>query len=725
MTINAGTVYSTLTADSAGMVRAYDAARAAMARAKQQLDEVKAGMIAAKARFDEMKTSTAGVAAAYEAQAAKTRTMSQMFKDGGAQASRLGGALSALSGAMGENGGAAAKAAGAFGGFAQMLGAGGPVGVALAVAAAAMALLNHEVEKQKKLEDELDAIWAKGTEGLRERRDAIVEEARAMHAAVAGAEITTGFEKFDRLVRMQNDLLTRSAAKQTEISTIRAATVELETKIASAVGDQKEKFEEQLKTRRIALATTTEEKRAVDAMLADAPKLVDAEDAAAKRAAARAKAEQDAADALKEQRDMLRDMANAKLVADMLPNGGRLTRTVGDARDDAVASAFATLQLGAGKGPHLDVDSATPIAATYHLSQAFKDATASVSAMAIDIPRSTMTVAEAHQNMKRIITDEAKAFASSVKDMASAVAAGRGGNAAGTAVGGVVGAGIGVALGDPTGALGGAIGELLGGILGDTLDKLVDALGVLAPIFDGVGLIIDGLRPILIMLRQEFVDLMPIWMLLGHLVLDLAQPIAALAKLVLDLALGPIIFLVSIVLQLAISIVALLEAVTFVAKMLDQPVRRLFHWFMSLINAVSSFYNDIQAVIHGGRGGDRLGYASQSDVSYTSSHNKDSEKDAIKAAQQAAREHTKALKDNTAALNRGTANLSSGYKGAAGAEYNAAVAGRGPPPVYYITIKNWQTNGTLDGEMRRLSSVARRGTIAPSVSKRGVGDEVG
>jgi hypothetical protein len=506
MTYNAGAVTSTLTADSKGFIQAYDQARAAMLRSKQA--------------FDEFRGSMLGANKAYEAQAEKTKLLGAQIKDAAGHASRMGGAMSALGGAMGESGGQAAKAATAFGGFAQMLGAGGPAGVALATAAVALQLLNSRIEEQKKLEADLDEAWTKGTAGLVERRDAAAAATEAMKAHIAALKLATGFSSFDRTTQMQLEF---SAEIKTKLDKQLATTVaigEAKAKLIGLDGAALQHAQENLEILTNQRSTLKDEVRSLEERRDMVPALVKGEDDAAKLAAKRAKSEADALAALREQADLLRSIRAAREVAGMLPFGGRLQSATGG---EGMAPAFEQLQLGGGaKGPHFDFDVDGGHASAFdRIDKSMLAASDAANAMALNLPQSTKTVQQAQADLADIIYHTGDR----IRELGSAIATGHGAAAAGTMLGGTVGAAVATGLAGPEASgVGGAIGELLGGLLGDALDKLIDALGVLTPLFDAVGDVIVALTPILDALKTAFYGV--------RIIIDigLARPIEALAE---------------------------------------------------------------------------------------------------------------------------------------------------------------------------------------------------
>lgn len=166
----------------------------------------------------------------------------------------------------------------------------------------------------------------------------------------------------------------------------------------------------------------------------------------------------------------------------------------------------------------------------------------------------------------------------------------------GAALGGIVGGVADMAFGG-TGDIGGAVGALLGGILGSALDELVEALGVLAPLFEGVAVVIQALQPILLVVKVLMGAVGQLLGMLAPIIMDLARPIAAVVLVVVRLveALFP---LVGIVLGAVHGLVVFVDVLTMGVKWLDdnffRPMvsgsRALYNAFADLVNYIVGWF---------------------------------------------------------------------------------------------------------------------------------------
>ena len=156
---------------------------------------------------------------------------------------------------------------------------------------------------------------------------------------------------------------------------------------------------------------------------------------------------------------------------------------------------------------------------------------------------------------------------------------------AGEAVGGVAGGAIGTAIGGPAGtAVGSALGSLIGGLLGDSLDKLIEALGIVTPLFDAIGTYIGAAQPVLVILGGLFVSiadaiisLIPIVLIVTRLIGAVLIPFVRLAQLLL--------LLVPIVSLLASIILVWVDALVLGIGWLDE------NFFGPLVDGAIEFVN--------------------------------------------------------------------------------------------------------------------------------------
>lgn len=170
----------------------------------------------------------------------------------------------------------------------------------------------------------------------------------------------------------------------------------------------------------------------------------------------------------------------------------------------------------------------------------------------------------------------------------------QGGAGLGKAVGGVAGGVVGEIIAPGGGgAVGAALGELLGGLLGSALDKLIEALGIVTPLFDAIGTVIGALQPILVVIGGLFVTigdaivaLAPIILILARLAGALLIPFVRVAQLLL--------LLVPIIALVASWILVWVDFLTIGIGLLDQYFfSPLLDGMSFLVNGFIYFYNAI------------------------------------------------------------------------------------------------------------------------------------
>ena len=233
----------------------------------------------------------------------------------------------------------------------------------------------------------------------------------------------------------------------------------------------------------------------------------------------------------------------------------------------------------------------------------------------------------------------------------------------GATIGGVVDA----ASGGATGGLGTVIGSLIGGVLGNALDELVEALGVLTPLFDAVAVIMDAMSPILLALKDVFFGVGLVLVGFAPLIHALAQPIG---ELITTFAMGLLtlapflqlgLAIVGGIAEIALSVVLLTPLFSLLNDAWELGLLRMYH----VLNGFVDLYNHIIDLIRFLPGMEKFG----SKLDHLELDRTIIDPDS---------ESTDALEDNTDALrefNRALTNVPSWYK-VQGAEFDA-IDGRG------------------------------------------------
>jgi hypothetical protein len=320
------------------------------------------------------------------------------------------------------------------------------------------------------------------------------------------------------------------------------------------------------------------------------------------------------------------------------------------------------------------------------------------------------------------------------------------GQAAGGAVGGV----IGTAVGGPGGtAVGSALGSLIGGLLGDSLDKLIEALGILTPLFDAIGTIIGALQPILVVLGGLFITLADAIVALAPVILILARLFGANLVILVRL-LQVILLLVPIISMAASFILVWVDFIVMAIDMIDKNfLRPLFDGAAFLVNGFIMFYNSIIDLIRLIPGLDKFGSKAEL-ISYGAGSGAaagvdDMINDVSEAAALAAAEGAAGGAGGEASGGADTgstettseeswsnemANVPSGFKALAAIYANAdAESGSGtlarPEALsMVINIENWNSRGDSQRDWEDLRRYARQGHKGKkAASSRSFGDE--
>jgi hypothetical protein len=320
------------------------------------------------------------------------------------------------------------------------------------------------------------------------------------------------------------------------------------------------------------------------------------------------------------------------------------------------------------------------------------------------------------------------------------------GQAAGGAVGGV----IGTAVGGPGGtAVGSALGSLIGGLLGDSLDKLIEALGILTPLFDAIGTIIGALQPILVVLGGLFITLADAIVALAPIVLILARLFGA--NLVIFVRLLQVILLLVPIISMAASFILVwVDFIVMAIDMIDKNfLRPLFDGAAFLVNGFIMFYNsiiDLIRLIPGlGKFGSKAELISYGAGSGAAAGVDDMINDVSEAAALAAAEGAAGGAGGEASGGADTgstettseeswsnemANVPSGFKALAAIYANAdAESGAGMLTAQQamsmvINIENWNSRGDSQRDWEDLRRYARQGHKGKkAASSRSFGDE--
>lgn len=288
-----------------------------------------------------------------------------------------------------------------------------------------------------------------------------------------------------------------------------------------------------------------------------------------------------------------------------------------------------------------------------------------------------------------------------------------------------VGTDLGAAIGGFLGPVGSAIGALLGTLLGNVMDELVEILGVVTPLMDGLAIAVAALSPIFIVLKVLMGEVGQLFVALAPLLLVLAKPIAALVLVVVRViqVLMPFINMILIVVA---GLLSFLDFITVGVQMLDnaffQPLIAGVRW---IYNGLVGFYNMIIDIIRKVPGLGKFG-AKASLMEEAVAPVIDEFASSTDELADIMGENTDATEDNTQVtgdINQELTNLPSGYK-IAGAEYNAADGVR-MQPMMSIVVENWWSSNSASDDVKDLRKKAKFGTKGTFNGRKFASDDKG
>lgn len=676
----------------------------------------RASLGAVRIEAQQLSGALAQTTAATKANEAAAANLSKTAQQAKGQMAGLAGSMGQMSGAMGAAGGEAQKLVAGLAGVAGMLGPGTmAVGGALAVATVAMGVLNHKMKQQEEAAESLEKKWQDATRAYIKLRDVssqkrFDEEDRAKVLALQEggmdektASATVSHEKdlaaatamrkaaTDGLVAKRQELLTTYAAEQTRLDKL----VQSDTQVIIGRQQAKKALEEGLAAAEMeakaneAHATTAinnlnRQMSLLDSNNEKEKELAEKKERQEEAARKRLTLEQQTAKALEEQARAFASMGAPEREARALSavpmfGAGAAAMALADGRGVEEALVRAADNYDA----HLKDLAAEQEAAMYGatdaaiaFSTAMREAAESFARDVIDL---RMQLGNEFNAIVHEFAERASMFLPDAGMAGGAVAgviSGQGAASIGGAVGSAGGAIAGMALGDPTGMIGGAAGGALGTMLGGVIDKLpgMVALG------ESVMSIIGRLAAPLDQLYTPFVRMAD---LLGKIadrtLVPFLEKAAALVGDGLDIfwslfmVMAPF---VDIILELSIPMIAFAAVATVLVPLMDdlaRGVRRATEVAFEWANALIAFLNDVL--------GTNL---REFDTSFEFTPQPDAaDKSALKDA---IKEGTKAgTVEGMEAFNRNVRNLP-GYKGLAGAEFDAASPGQPTVTIGSVTF---------------------------------------
>lgn len=329
----------------------------------------------------------------------------------------------------------------------------------------------------------------------------------------------------------------------------------------------------------------------------------------------------------------------------------------------------------------------------------------------------------ADESMKaaRAIDAAGQAFASAASDVAVATIQG-GASGAGQALGSMAGSAIGMATGiDPTGAVGGALGGMIGGLLGKTIDELMEAMGVFAPIFDAVAVVVQALQPIFLVFGEASTIVGDLLLQLAPIVMDLAAPISAIVLIFLRIV-EVIMPFIGIIIAAVHWIAVFLDLITLGVQWLDNKVFRvlveasrvLYNGFVDAVNGIIRFIRTIP-------GFDKFG-TMMNKVSVATTDLIDKFGEATVAAEEKGDADEKAT--DQANYGATSANVPSGWKRSEFASAQSSMtAGGDTSVVYNLTIAEFvSSRSSMQDDIADLKRIARNGHKSTSATSRRFGD---
>lgn len=288
-----------------------------------------------------------------------------------------------------------------------------------------------------------------------------------------------------------------------------------------------------------------------------------------------------------------------------------------------------------------------------------------------------------------------------------------------------VGTDLGAAIGGFLGPVGSAIGALLGTLLGNVMDELVEILGVVTPLMDGLAIAVAALSPIFIVLKVLMGEVGQLFVALAPLLLVLAKPIAALVLVVVRV-IQVLLPFVNMILIVVAGLLGFLDFITYGVSLLDtyffQPLIEGVRW---LYNGLVGFYNMIIDIIRKVPGLGKFG-AKASLMEEAVAPVIDEFASSTDELANIMDDNTAATEDNTQVtgdINQELTNLPSGYK-IAGAEYNAADGVR-VQPMMNIVVENWWSSNSASDDVKDLRKKAKFGTKGTFNGRKFASDDKG
>ncbi len=700
-----GTVSATLTADPAGFEAGIDRGFNALTRLSRG---------SAEAATSLTRTSQAAQQASLRAESlAKTANTA---KEG---MSRLAGGLGQMSAAMGSAGGASQGLVNGLTGILGVVGSGGGLlGAGLVAVALAAQLATKALKDQEDQAKATDAAWQKLWASSNKLRDTSEKARGDLAGRFEVEQIKTGNAGSDNVAVMQ-----LAAAKRLEAA--ETARLDLTRQIEAIGSSLVGLTQAELDARSENLSVLKAQRSVAEGAARDAREEFDLAgkiggelERQARAAKARAEWDAKALQAQQELASLLRDRALTAEIAGWLPNGGALQTGPLASGSSSLLPGFDQLSTKIDLSDTRSHDERTA-ENMGHLSESTRALNDEVGSFAINLSRAT----EAVKDLSNAVDFAAAGIAGTViGGIAGGNVAQSGGQQVGALAGGLIGSFFGGA------ALGESIGGALGSILGGTLDNLINALQIFTPMFDGLGVVIKALTPVLLVLKIFFVEIGHTLEMLAPSIHALAEPFAMLTLVVVRAWQTVLPFVDSILLGVAAGLM-FLEFMTTAIIWLDthffaplaEGARTLFNGWVDVVNGLVTFMREFLGDDHWGLMLDKMSlsvgspyddFATSMEELKAYGTQADDIKDAVAGG---AEEGVKQ------GLQRSMQNLPGGYKGFANVEY--ASADRSLAPSVVVNIQNWQSSGSWEDDYRRLRDFSRNGTIARSMSRRALPDK--
>lgn len=675
MTYNAGTVTSTLQLNATSYVQGHAAAQAAIRKSVQANDSLAQSMIKASAASEKATMRKAALSG-------QLGPMKEKIE-------KVNSAMNAFAGALGVSSGAVGKFGSAFGNIFGAAASGGVVGVGLAAAGAALALMNDHWGDMDEAAKEAGARAQEVLADLRKEAQGLKDELAALVLGKSARQIQTARE-----------------LKEAQLAA-RAAGADLEARgVGSDVEGFYRRLNEQLDSGIEGWAQIWDSAKGEfrDVTDGEAKELITAIEEAfdtGKKATALQEKLNDL-DAIEQETkdqaaiDRAVDEANAAEMRtqEKLKEGAKLRAESAALTREFLASTPSTLsQVLSGRENSTNIISATMTeqrdidrAATADRIQAFKEMTHwnSVAAEnARKLGEEQLLVAKAFNDFRNAmkespLTRASRDFAPDLAGIAGAAVGGQGFSAAGGALMGAGGAALSMALGDPTGAIGGAAGGALGQLLGSVIDQLEPLAEAGQTLLDTYAEIVSTMTPMLEPLHElavliggtviaAFSDFYDTWFGFLGSVLTLGVEVAAAFAplLVLGFKLMPTVVLLEAVLPYVTQLFSnLADGISFLADAVGFVYDGLRKAAIAIVDFVNdSTGNSIRTLVD-------FEHDLRDTLSYDEIRN---QQDALAEAVDA---NTRATDANTRSFNDEFQNMPEGYK-VGGGIYDAIETGGG------------------------------------------------